>query len=93
MRISPTALPAHLSHLSDGWQIIAEHHLERTYTFPDFKQALDFTNRVGAFAEQDGHHPDIHLSWGKVRLELWTHSVDGLTNKDFEFAAKLDKLS
>ena len=70
-----------------------DHHLHRVFSFPDFKSALAFVNRVGDVAEQQGHHPDIHLSWGKVRLEIWTHKIDGLHDSDFILAAKADRLS
>ena len=59
----------------------------------NFRQALAFTNRVGELAEEQGHHPDIHLSWGKVRLEIWTHKIDGLHDSDFILAAKADRLA
>lgn len=74
----------------DGWSVVDDHHLARTYAFPDFASALAFTNRVGAIAEEEGHHPDIHLAWGKVRVEIWTHKIDGLTESDFVLAAKCD---
>jgi len=74
------------------WTIANEHHLHREFRFPDFKQALDFVNRVGAVAEEQGHHPDILLAWGKVGLTLWTHKIDGLTESDFIMAAKIDRL-
>jgi 4a-hydroxytetrahydrobiopterin dehydratase len=76
--------------LGEGWRVINEHHLEREYPFANFRQALDFTNRVGALAEQQNHHPDIYLAWGKVKLTLWTHKIDGLTESDFVFAAKVN---
>jgi 4a-hydroxytetrahydrobiopterin dehydratase len=72
--------------------VINEHHLERTFTFPNFKTALAFTDRVGELAEQQGHHPDIHLAWGKVTVTIWTHKIDGLTESDFVLAAKIDRL-
>jgi len=75
-----------------GWQVIDEHHLQKTYTFPDFLTALDFVNRVGAIAEQEGHHPDLFLTWGKVEVKTWTHKIDGLTESDFILAAKIDAL-
>ncbi len=74
------------------WKVINQHHLTRAYTFPDFKQALDFVNRVGAVAEEQGHHPDILLTWGKAEVTLWTHKIDGLTESDFIMAAKIDRL-
>jgi 4a-hydroxytetrahydrobiopterin dehydratase len=74
------------------WKVINEHHLTRAYTFPDFKRALDFVNRVGALAEEQGHHPDILLAWGKAEVTSWTHKIDGLTESDFIMAAKIDGL-
>ncbi|MEA2238797.1 MAG: 4a-hydroxytetrahydrobiopterin dehydratase [Thermoanaerobaculia bacterium] len=76
--------------LGGGWRVVDEHHLEKEFTFPDFAKALAFTNRVGAIAETEGHHPDIYLAWGKVRVTIWTHKVDGLTRADFVLAAKID---
>jgi 4a-hydroxytetrahydrobiopterin dehydratase len=76
--------------LGNGWQAVDEHHLEKEYGFDDFAQALAFTNRIGAVAEEEGHHPDIYLSWGKVGLKIWTHKIDGLTESDFILAAKSD---
>ena len=75
------------------WDVVNEHHVTRLFTFPDFVQALAFVNKVGALAEQQGHHPDILLTWGKAEITLWTHKVDGLTESDFIMAAKIDKLS
>ena len=77
--------------LGNDWQIINEHHLEKEYIFADFRQALDFTVKVGEVAENQGHHPDIYLAWGKVKLTIWTHKIDGLTESDFIFAAKADQ--
>src|SRR5438309_10817603 len=74
------------------WTPVNEHHLTRAFKFPDFKQALDFVNKVGAVAEEQGHHPDILLSWGKAEITLWTHKIDGLTESDFIMAAKIDGL-
>jgi 4a-hydroxytetrahydrobiopterin dehydratase len=77
--------------LGGGWNAVAGHHLEKEYGFADFRQALDFTNRVGEIAESEGHHPDIYLAWGRVRLTIWTHKIDGLTESDFILAAKADE--
>ena len=74
------------------WQVADGHHLTRSYTFPDFKTALDFVNRVGAIAEEEGHHPDLYLAWGKVDVKTWTHKIDGLTESDFILAAKIEQL-
>lgn len=77
--------------LDDNWKVVGEHHLEKEYSFKNFKEALDFTNRVGAIAEHEGHHPDIFLGWGKVKLDLWTHNIGGLSENDFILAAKADE--
>ena len=77
----------------EGWQVEREHHLSKTYRFKDFKEALAFTDRVGAMAEEQWHHPDLYLAWGVVRIEIWTHKIDGLTESDFVFAAKCDRLA
>lgn len=77
----------------DGWHVIEGHHLTKDYAFEDFVTALAFVNRVGDVAEQNGHHPDLHLSWGKVRIELWTHKIDGLSESDFVLAAKCDQVA
>lgn len=80
-----------LAKLGGEWSVVDEHHLTKTYSFDDFAQALAFTNRVGAIAEEQGHHPDIALSWGKVGLTIYTHKIDGLTESDFILAAKADE--
>ena len=77
--------------LKNDWKIINEHHLEKEYSFKNFKEALDFTIKVGELAENQDHHPDIFLTWGKVKVTIWTHKIDGLTESDFIFAAKADK--
>jgi 4a-hydroxytetrahydrobiopterin dehydratase len=74
------------------WRVIEEHHLEKEYDFSDFASALAFVQRVGELAEQQGHHPDILLRWGKVKITIWTHKIDGLTESDFILAAKIDEL-
>ena len=81
-----------LSELGGGWRVVEEHHLEKVYRFPDFREALAFTDQVGELAERQGHHPDIHLSWGRVRLTVHTHKIDGLTESDFIFASKVNAL-
>ncbi len=77
--------------LKGGWRVVEEHHLEKEFKFDDFKQALAFTNQVGEIAEEQGHHPDIFLTWGKVKLTIWSHSAKGLTESDFILAAKVDR--
>ena len=83
---------AKLSAQLPEWQVVNEHHLQRTYRFKNFAEALDFVNRVGELAEAQGHHPDICFGWGKAEITIWTHKIDGLTESDFVLAAKIDKL-
>jgi 4a-hydroxytetrahydrobiopterin dehydratase len=77
------------------WRVIERDgikRLERVFKFDDFKQALQFTNRVGEIAEQEGHHPAILTEWGKVTVTWWTHKIRGLHRNDFIMAAKTDRL-
>jgi 4a-hydroxytetrahydrobiopterin dehydratase len=76
----------------DGWQVLAGHHLAKDFRFADFVTALDFVNRAGAIAEEQGHHPEITVGWGHAKVEIWTHKIDGLTESDFVLAAKYDRL-
>ncbi|HEV2904517.1 MAG TPA: 4a-hydroxytetrahydrobiopterin dehydratase [Pyrinomonadaceae bacterium] len=75
-----------------GWEVVREHHLRKEYKFKNFREALDFVNRVGELAEEQGHHPDICFGWGKAEITIWTHKIDGLTESDFILAAKIDNL-
>ena len=81
-----------LSHQLPNWEVVNEHHIRRSFKFPDFQMALDFVNRVGAIAEELGHHPEIALTWGKAEITTWTHAVNGLTESDFNLAAKIDEI-
>ncbi len=74
------------------WKIIEGHHLRKSFLFPGFRKALDFVNRVGELAEEQGHHPDLTLSWGKVDVVIFTHKIRGLTESDFILGAKIDRL-
>lgn len=83
-------IPPLLSQVA-GWEVVDEHHLRKVFRFKDFKATLDFVNRVGVIAEQEGHHPDICFGWGKATCEIWTHKINGLTESDFILAAKVDE--
>jgi 4a-hydroxytetrahydrobiopterin dehydratase len=85
-------LAALAAQLGGGWRIVDEHHLEKEFKFKNFIDALAFTNKVGNLAEEQGHHPDIFLAWGKVKLTLWTHKINGLSESDFVLAAKAEQL-
>ena len=81
-----------LDELPSGWRAVDEHHLEKTFEFEDFVAALAFVNEVGELAEEQGHHPDIHLTWGEATVQIWTHAIDGLSENDFILAAKIERL-
>jgi len=85
-------LQAYQSELGGDWKVIDEQRLEKTYKFKNFRQALDFTVNLGELAERVGHHPDIFLAWGEVKLTLWTHKIQGLSEADFVLAAKADRI-
>lgn len=82
----------YLADLENDWRVVDDHHLEKEFRFKDFREALAFTNRVGELAEDVGHHPDIELRWGRVKLTIYTHKIDGLHESDFVLAAKADTL-
>ncbi|MFQ5719855.1 MAG: 4a-hydroxytetrahydrobiopterin dehydratase [Acidobacteriota bacterium] len=90
--LSGEAIKTLRQQLGPGWQVIDEHHLEKEFRFENFAEALAYVDRVGAMAEEQGHHPDLLLTWGKVRLTIWTHKIDGLTESDFIFAARAETL-
>jgi 4a-hydroxytetrahydrobiopterin dehydratase len=89
--LSGPRLEALAGDLGGDWRVHDGHHLEKEYRFEDFRSGMDFAIRVGELAEEQGHHPDIYIAWGMVRLTIWTHKVDGLTESDFVFAAKADR--
>jgi len=82
----------YLAELGDAWEVVDDHHLEASYEFDDFAAALAFTNDVGELAEAEWHHPDLHLSWGEVGVEMWSHDIDGLHASDFVMAARMDRI-
>lgn len=88
--LESAAADALLQELGHDWQILNT-RLVKEFRFPNFAGALAFTNAVGAIAESENHHPDIHLAWGMVRIETWTHSVGGLSENDFILAAKIEE--
>jgi 4a-hydroxytetrahydrobiopterin dehydratase len=75
-----------------GWELVEKHHLKRNFRFDNFRDALTFVNEVGRIAEKQGHHPDIEFGWGRAEIMIFTHKIDGLTESDFIFAAKVDRL-
>lgn len=91
-KLPPEEQTAFLRQLHADWKIAEGHHLERIFSFPDFKHALSFANKIGGIAEQEQHHPEITLGWGKVKVAIWTHKIDGLSESDFILAAMIDSI-
>ena len=83
---------AFLSQIHDDWAVVENHHLTRTWSFQDFASALEFTNQLGEICEQQNHHADFELGWGRVVAVIYTHKIDGLTESDFVLAAKFDTI-
>jgi len=86
------ALKGLLNELDNGWNLVDEHHLEKEFKFNFYREVLDFVSSVGNLAEEQGHHPEMHVGFRTVKLTVWTHKINGLTESDFVFAAKTDKL-
>jgi 4a-hydroxytetrahydrobiopterin dehydratase len=81
-----------LESIDSSWILVEDRKIEKNFKFKDFKTALDFVNKVGDIAEAEGHHPDIELGWGKVKITLLTHKIGGLSRNDFVLAAKINKI-
>ena len=82
----------YLKQLNTRWHINEAGHLSAHFKFKTFRQALDFANQVGALSDQEGHHPNLMISWGRCDIEIWTHKIQVLTESDFILAAKIDFL-
>lgn len=91
--LEPQRIAELLELLPGDWRVEDGRRLARSYRFDDFATALAFVNQVGEIAEREGHHPDVVLRWGEVRLEIWTHAAGGLTENDFVLAAKCEAVS
>ena len=92
---TPPLTPAEIAPLLaqvEGWTVEDNKKLQKSFRFKNFVQAVDFVNAVTPVAEQEGHHPDLYVRWGEVRVYLWTHKIDGLTESDFVMAAKIDRV-
>jgi len=95
----PTLTDAELAALLPAvpaWRVLERdgvRHLAREFKFADFRAAMAFAVRIGEVAEREGHHPDLHVAWGRVGVETWTHAIGGLHRNDFVLAAKIDALA
>lgn len=89
---TPAQVDEYLGKLTASWDVVDGKKIRRTFQFADFKQAMEFVNKVAGLADQEGHHPDIQIVYSQVRLELWTHAIGGLSENDFILAAKIETL-
>ncbi|MEK9657391.1 MAG: 4a-hydroxytetrahydrobiopterin dehydratase [bacterium] len=90
--LSPTEIQPLIAELGSDWQVVKNHHLYRKFNFKNFVDALVFTNKIGAIAEDQHHHPNIALTWGEVEVKIYTHKINGLQKADFVLAAKISNL-
>jgi 4a-hydroxytetrahydrobiopterin dehydratase len=91
--LKATEIHEHMKELNDEWEQEDNHHIKRQFDFDDFQDALEFVNKVGEIAEEQGHHPIINdFTWGRATIKLYTHKIDGLHENDFIMAAKIDEL-
>ena len=92
--LNPEAAEKLKAQLKDDWMIVDDAHLlTKHFVFKDFKQTMDFVNKIAVVAEEEGHHPDLTVSYGGVTVELMTHAIGGLSENDFILASKIDKLA
>lgn len=89
--LSPSEIEPLAKELSGAWSVVENHHLEANFTFPDFAAAIAAANTLGVIAEEQWHHPDLSVAWGRLGVTLWTHKIDGLSEADFVLAAKFDR--
>ena len=78
--------------LNSDWEVIDAHHLQRNWQFDDFASALNFLNSAAQICEEEFHHADFEIGWGRVNAKIYTHKIDGLTESDFILAAKFDQI-
>ncbi len=82
----------YLKQIKDGWKVTDKNKISKEFLFVNFKHTMDFVNKVADLADEEGHHPVMHVYYGKVIIELWTHAINGLSENDFILASKIDKL-
>lgn len=90
---TPEQVAEHLKQLKNLWEVVEDgKKISYQFKFKNFKEAITFVNKVADLAESEGHHPDIHIFYNRVVIELWTHAIQGLFLNDFILAAKIDSL-
>ena len=90
--LTPEEVKTYMKELKEGWKVYENRRIYKTYSFVNFKHTMSFVNEVAELAEEEGHHPVMHVYYGKVDMELWTHAINGLSENDFIMAVKMDEL-
>jgi 4a-hydroxytetrahydrobiopterin dehydratase len=90
--LDPLSEQRFLEKLSNGWYLNSNKHLENVMHFVNFRHTMNMVNKIAALAETEGHHPDLHISYATLQIEIWTHAINGLSENDFILAAKIDKI-
>lgn len=91
-RLSDSEIEGYMKQIGDGWKVTSGKKISKEYAFVNYKHTMVFVNRVADLAEEEGHHPDMHVHYGKVIIDLWTHAINGLSENDFILASKIDEL-
>jgi len=90
--LNPKEVAELKNNINTAWQLAQNNKLSREFMFVNFRHTMDFVNKVADLAEMEGHHPVMHVQYGMVVIELWTHAINGLSENDFIMAAKIDRL-
>ncbi len=90
--LNPEEIAKYKELISDDWKVVENNKLSKEFYFVSYRQTIDFINKVADLAEAEGHHPVLHIYFGRAVIELWTHAINGLSENDFILAAKIDKL-
>src|SRR3990167_5236895 len=90
--MTPNEIKQYLPKLNQPWEVIDNKKISHTFILKTFKEAINFVNKIADLAEKEGHHPNIHILYNRVKIVLSTHAIDGLSRNDFILAAKIEKL-
>ena len=91
-KLTSNEIEAYSREFNEPWEVVEEMKIVKEFQFRDYISTIDFVNRVAELAEEEGHHPVMHVFFSKVMIELWTHAILGLSENDFILAAKIDEL-
>jgi 4a-hydroxytetrahydrobiopterin dehydratase len=90
--LEPEQIKEYQKEVHKDWEVLDNTKIKRDFAFVNFIQTMEVANKIADIAEEQGHHPDMHISYGKLQVELWTHAINGLSENDFILASKIDKI-